>query len=219
MNYENPSIKFRYKGAKRICVFANYRSASSYIHNTITTVNSNVPLGEYFAEVNPNIDGPCENKDTNNTFSYEKAIKNLQSIPRYTVKLMANQLQFDDTKIKSVLDIVDKVVYVYRRDFIAQGLSLLSVAPHKLYSVMGFRESGQAPSIIDVPILSQEYIDRMTNILRDNYTCMAKYIKTYPGEIICLEDIVNQKPYLKTTVWNQPIPEFEDFNVEKVLFG
>lgn len=200
---------FRYPGAKRIAIFANYRSASSYTHRQVVNANNIDGLGEYFAEV-----GRQEGD-----LPFDKAMSNLQNIHRYTIKIMANQLKFDQDKIKAVLELCDKIVYVYRRDFRAQALSLISVSPNKLYSLMGFAGDGQKPTEVIVPILSEAYIKSILDLLKDNYFCMAQFIKTHPGEIICLEDLHQQKPYLKTTIWQQPVPEFEDFNVEKVLFG
>ena len=86
-------------------------------------------LGEYF-------NTRYNNHDPNTTrFNFTDQLGALKATRRCTVKLMANQLDYDEDKISQVLDAVDLVVYSYRKDYKATVLSLIAADLTNSYAV------------------------------------------------------------------------------------
>lgn len=200
------NIKYR---DKRICIITNYRTGSSSFITTISDLNKNPSMGEYFSKVSYDGKG----------FTIDKAFRNLLSMPRYTVKVMPNQLRYDMELLTKVITSSDRIIYLYRRDFVSQVKSFLAAKSTNSYSVTGYKELDQSPenSIINVPLLSNDFINEATDILKNNYITMSECYNLFPGDIYCLEDFENQNPYKKQIVWSQELPDITPYNVESLF--
>jgi LPS sulfotransferase NodH len=201
-------INDQYK-EKKICIFTNYRTGSSFLNSRIANVNRVAALGEKFSYY-----GTSNNPDI-----FEKCFRDLTSTPRFAIKLMADHLNFDHDKIEQVLNSVDKIIYLYRKDFVAQAKSYIASASTNTYTVNGFKEYGQTPenSIITIDALSHEQIDTYVNVLKENYLTMSYFYKKIPGELRCLENFEIKKPYKKTIIWKDEEPIIPDFDVESLF--
>jgi hypothetical protein len=194
---------------KKICVFTNYRTGSSMFSLNLSSSNYLPAIGEYF--------GSCLNQEG---FTYETAMRNFKSMSKCVVKFMPDHLHYNKTMIDLMLAETDKIIYLYRRNFKSQALSWLAAVSNNSFGVTGFSEFEQIPDAeIRVKNLSDKKISRATTILKQNYLMMASYIKSHPGEIICLEDMKTQRPYKRNIIWEQDIPEIEPFDVENILFS
>ena len=200
------NIKYR---DKRICIITNYRTGSSSFSSTISNLNKNTALGEYFNTVSS--DGKGLNLD--------KAFRNILSMARYVIKVMPDQLKYDIESLTKIISSSDRTIYLYRRDFVSQAKSFLAARSTNSYSITGYKELDQSPesSIINVPVLTDEFIQDSIKILINNYILMAQCYTLFPGDIYCLEDFTNQNPYKKHINWSQELPYIEPYNVEALF--
>jgi hypothetical protein len=197
------NIKYR---DKRICIITNYRTGSSSFITIISDLNKNPSMGEYFAKVSYGGKG----------FTIDKAFRNLLSMPRYLVKVMPDHLRYNMELLTNVITNSDRIIYLYRRDFVSQVNSFLAAKSTNSYSVTGYKELDQSPesSIVKVPVLSTEFIQEATDLLKNNYITMSECYKLFPGDIYCLEDFENQNPYKKQIIWSQELPYIQPYDVE-----
>jgi len=197
------NIKYR---DKKICIITNYRTGSSSFITTISDLNKNPSLGEYFSKVSYDGRG----------FTIDKAFRNVLSKPRYIVKVMPDHLRYNIELLTTIITNSDRIIYLYRRDFVSQVKSFLAAKSTNSYSVTGYKELDQTPenSIVKVPVLSTEFIQEATHILINNYLAMAECYRLFPGDIYCLEDFANQNPYKKQNIWAQELPYITPYDVE-----
>jgi hypothetical protein len=200
------NIKYR---DKKICIITNYRTGSSSLLTTIAGLNKYPSLGEYFNTVSYDGTG----------FTIDKAFRNITSMPRYIIKVMPDHLRYNMDLLTKVMSCSDRVIYLYRRDFVSQVKSFIAAKSTNSYSVTGYKELDQTPesSIVNVPVLTNEFIQEATNILTNNYLAMAECCKLFPGDVYCLEDFKNQNPYKKHINWSQNLPYIEPYDVD-ILF-
>jgi hypothetical protein len=198
-------MNIKYK-EKKICIITNYRSGSSSFCTALSDFNKLPNLGEYFNPVSYDGTG----------FTIDKALRNLYSMNRYVLKIMPGHLRHDPGLLNTVLSHADKVIYLYRRNFVAQVKSLLAANSTNSFCVNGYKEYDQLPetSIVKVPELSDEFIHKNINILKNNYLVMADCFNKFPGEVFCLEDFPKQNPYHTTVVWKKEVTDISHFDVE-----
>lgn len=203
-------MNIKYK-EKKICVLTNYRSGSSSFCTAIGNTNKTFMLGEYFNPVSYNGTG----------FTIDKALRNLYSMNRYVLKLMPDHLRYNKELLDTVLSHVDKVIYLYRRDFVAQVKSFLAANSTKSFGVTGYKELDQSPetSIIKVPELSDTFIQENISTLKNNYLVMSECFKKFPGEVFCLEDFPKQNPYRTTIIWKKEVTDIPKFDVDSLFSG
>ena len=197
-------MHIRYK-EKKICLLTNYRSGSTSFCNALSNTNKIPIIGEYFNPVTFNKTG----------FTIDKALRNLTSMNKYILKVMPDHLRYNSELLTTVLSHADRVIYLYRRDFIAQSKSFLAANSTKSFGITGYKELDQSPetSIVKVPELSEEYVHRNITVLKNNYLMMAECFKKFPGEVFCLEDFPKQNPYRSTIIWKKEVTNIPDFNV------
>jgi len=149
-------------------------------------------MGEFFTGVKYNF------------FTPEKAVNSIKSMKTFAVKLIADQLNFDNSYIEEVLKVSDSIIYLYRKNFISQVLSYIAATETSSYAA-GFDQPSDTIEI-RVPKVNIQAIYEYEEIIRNNYLKMSYFHKIYPGKIVCLEDI-KQNPYNKKITWFQPINE------------
>jgi hypothetical protein len=157
--------------------------------------NKVIGMGEYFTGVKYKL------------YSYEKAFKSISSMKTYAIKLLADQVDFNDDQIESVLNISDKIIYLYRKDYISQVLSYISATETSSYA-LGFNDTRQDVVEVVVPKITEDTIKEYETLLRNNYLKMSQMFKKYPGQLVCLEDLT-QKPYKNKIIWSQPVEEIK----------
>lgn len=191
---------------KKICVVTNYRSGSSSFCTALSDFNKLPNLGEYFNLASYDGTG----------FTIDKALRNLYSMNKYVLKIMPGHLRHNPELLNNVLSHADKVIYLYRRNFVAQVKSLLAADSTNSFCVNGYKEYDQSPenSIIKVPELSNSFIQKHIDILKNNYLVMADCLKKFPGEVFCLEDFPKQNPYRTTILWTKEVTNIPNFEVE-----
>lgn len=203
----NGNMKLKFK-EKRICVFANYRTASTTVYQSIVENNNLPSLAEYFRTTNI---GYAK------LFPYEKAFRNFNSMNEFALKIMADHVQYDQQKITDILNRCDRIVYTYRRDFKSQALSWLAANSTASYADLR-KLNGDVAEFI-VPHMSPVYITKQLDMLKNNYITMGEFCKSHPGDIICLDDFEEKNPYTRVYTWSAGKPEIPDFDVEQAIFG
>jgi hypothetical protein len=198
----------RYK-EKKICIFTNYRTGSSFLNSRIAATNNLLAIGEHFNYYNIK----------NNLPLFDTCYTDLISKPRFAVKLMADHLVYNNELIEKVLTKVDKIIYLYRKDFTAQAKSYISSASTNTFMVTGLKETFQTPedSVITVADLEQSVIDNYIDTLKKNYYTMAYFYKKFSGDLLCLEDFKIKNPYQKTIMWGGKEPVIPEFDVESLF--
>ena len=158
-------------------------------------------------------------------------------------KVMPNQIKTEGG-MDRVLNKVDKIYYLYRRDFMAQLKSWITVRQKGDFGGTGFmtfknsrgvdkmRELHLAKLGIGEPVKHHINIDedwkrnqqlRSNNLctgLIDNYKAMEETMKEHPGELICMEDYFKElhyPAYNREITWEKEPEIPEDFDVEKLL--
>tara|TARA_B100001057_G_scaffold160412_2_gene161052 strand:+ start:661 stop:1419 length:759 start_codon:yes stop_codon:yes gene_type:complete len=156
-------------------------------------------------------------------------------------KIMPWQVR-DDYIIKQILESVDKIYYLYRRDFEATCKSWIAVRRWGDFGKTGFKYQSNnftyerireqhlgllgkdEKHIVEVdpndPFLNGGMgvvtVPNCINQIRDNYERMKWLYKLYPGELICMEDyFVRDKwrPYNKQVNWVEEI-DIPHYDVE-----
>lgn len=193
---------------KKICVFTNYRTGSSSLTQNIATLNNIESVGEQFA---------YESVDRDIS-KFEKTFLDIHKNNQFVLKLMADHLRYNDELINKVLSSVDKIIYLYRRDFTAQAKSYIASYLTHTLGPFGYKEIiNSKSSIINVPENYTEHFDNIVNKLKMNYLKMSEFYKKVPGDLLCLEDFEVKRPYIKTVIWPGPEPIIEPYDVESLF--
>lgn len=200
--------------ANRICLVTNYRTGSSNIITNISETNRLQTYGEYFAPVGW----------SSKLFSFDTAFRNVNSVKKFTLKLMADHVDHDMNNIARILDIMNEIKYLYRRDFTSQALSYIAARTTHSYAVTGYREMYQSSdTTVHVRHVPVQVIEECCDILINNYKTMAKIMKIYPGDVLCLEDLSIKKPYTRTITWEDDVVDIiasiPKIDVESILFS
>jgi hypothetical protein len=142
--------------------------------------------------------------------------------------------------LREVARSVDKLFYLYKRDFVSQVKSYLSLAllgnfldtgfqrRHSVFTFEGMKDvhlgtSGDSEKVISKVTAHEQSkfpFHTATSVrqgLIENYKEMAQLYKEIPGELVCSDDYFSgerYKPYNKEIVWEIGEPEVEDFDVE-----
>jgi len=148
---------------------------------------------------------------------FDGVLEDILKKNKFVLKLMPDHLKYNDDMILRVLNSMDKVIYLYRRDFTAQAKSLIAAYLTDTFGFYGHKEmSNPINPIITVPEDFEDHVHTLTNVLKNNYIKMAEFYKKIPGELLCLEDFESQRPYQKTIVWPRE-PNIEFFDVESLF--
>lgn len=133
--------------------------------------------------------------------------------------------QENDVPLSDVAKAVDKVVYLYRRDFTAQAKSWLGMQASLDWGRNGFKLSPSF-SLRDLHLntnlgttithhvpFTQEESDMWINQLIQNWEYVGDFYQQYPGEVICMEDYLEDTeylPYNRSYTWENEIvvPEY-----------
>lgn len=244
----------------RVCVVTNFRTGST----SFTLIKSDIYKLPYKAELfsheKPSSLGSIPSRGE--LVANMRALKYadlIQSDANLLHELKRNQACFkimpshfknerkDHTSIMhEVLQNVDKIYYLYRRDFIAQVKSWIAVRLYGDFDKTGFRVDSSSHSQherlkethlgllgnyethrITVDPKCEELngkfgeitIPNLRTQLADNYFQMAELYKKFPGELVCSEEyFVGKKyrPYNREITWTEE-PEIENLDVEKLF--
>ncbi len=175
--------------------------------------------------------------------SEEFFIQQLEAGHACCFKVMPNQIKSDDSMAR-ILNQVDKVYYLYRRDFLAQLKSWITVRQKGDFGGTGFINGKNTRGVEKMKELHlakhgvgetvKHHIDIAEDIKRnpslrthnlckgliENYERMAEIMKKHPGELICMEDYFKElsyPAYNREITWETEPEIPEDFNVEKLL--
>lgn len=197
----------------KICIFTNYRTGSSFLSRKISNLSNSVGLGEHFAYQKR------DRKITNYSESvFNEEFSNIHKNKRFLIKLMADHLDYTDGYIQQVLGSVDKIIYLYRRDFAAQAKSYVAGMMTKSLGFHGYKEMETSNiTTVTVPEEYKEHSPFLIDILKKNYIKMSEFYKKVPGDMYCLEDFEVQRPYRKIVVWPGTEPVIEPFDVESLF--
>jgi len=189
-----PDVKFK---GKRICVFTNYRTGSTFFIRETFLTNRIWPMEEW------------EHFNTDKPF--DVALKELKDKEEFVFKLMPDQIGLSKANIKKVLNECDEVIYLYRRDFEAQARGWIA------WNLSGDHEHHWGDTkTYDIKV-TQDLADWYSNELIDNYKCMKYAYKLQPGPVHVLEDFPIQIPYSRIYNWEKDI-NIPDYNTHKEVF-
>lgn len=183
---------------KRVCLVTNYRTGSTFFIRETFKVNR-IP--------------PTENWEHFNTKrSFEESFKLLQRSPSFIFKLMPDQIDHSLSGIKKIASVCDEIVYLYRRNFVAQASSWIA------WNLTGDHEHhwGENKSYKVEP--TQEIAGQYTDQLLQNYQSMKYIYNQYPGRVFCLEDFPNQYPYNRSYQWMSKV-NIPKYDVQKEVFN
>jgi hypothetical protein len=186
-------------GKKRVIVCTNYRSGSTSFCEEYIKQNK-IPRTRVLGE--------CFGSGLFAGIPFKKTFNNLCSYDKFFVKFMPSHVYFAMDKSREILSKADLIVYLYRKDFISQAKSFVSAD-----RTGSFYAGSDSPTIVKVPSVDESYVRSLTTVLKKNYECMAELRQEFPGPTYCYEDIHNNRPYNKTTIWTNE-PDIEPFNVE-----
>lgn len=159
------------------------------------------------------------NKGISTKFEILKPFDNIQTIinntktlktENYICKIMPDHISYNYEHLDIVLEHCDQIVYLYRKNFVAQVKSWIAwnisqdynhhYGPMKTYD-------------IDV---SQSQVEQYENTIRKNNDFLTECYKKYPGEVFAYEDIQTGKPYDRTNNW-QTNPIIQPYNTQEMF--
>lgn len=201
-----------YKNHKKICLFTNYRTGSSFLTGELYTRNALPGIGEYF-------DHSCQvpTKPFVTYVNFDTKLRNFKSMPKGVLKLMANHVD-SDHKIEEILNECDLVIYNYRRDFRRQALSYIAAKQNQTWQITGLPEWDQVPAEVHLKPIDEEFVDYCVKVLKFNYEKMAQFYKKYPGDLYCMEDFEIQQPYNTKYIWDGEPPVIDQFTYTDSYF-
>lgn len=198
---------------RKIVIFTNYRAGSTTFFTEYAKANrfvSSACLGEYFGSF-----FGATHQEKLEDIPFDKMFKNFSTYNKFCLKLMASHTNYNESNIEKILSKCDKIIYLYRRNFTKQALSYIGANRTNSYS-LGMPEENNFTNennteVINVPYVSNLFVNSCISILKKNYEYMAKFYNKYPGPVYCLEDLGGNKPYNKEMIWNNKpvIPEFD----------
>lgn len=234
------------KKIKTVCTVTNFRNASTSF-TLLKSEEYDLPWkSEMFSHALPHFLGKVEQgqKALNKFTKNEIDLMLLDEIVKGTkccFKLMPLHIRNEKTR-RNVVKSVDKLYYLYRRNFIDQVKSLAAVRLlGGIFTQTGFevkssdfyeraKETHLGRSGIgktSVQVVTQKHLDKWPNmpisffrdIIVNNYIEMSKLYKEFPGELICYEDYFKGEKYLR---YNKQVhweiePIIEDFDVESLF--
>jgi hypothetical protein len=240
-----------------VLIVTNFRAGSTAF-TLLKAQEYNLPFkGELFSHERPHSLGEAKatwelnqlgifGKEKRKEFaSDEKFIEQLENGEPCCFKYMPYQLHQQDKNIDRLMNSVDKIYYLYRRDFMAQCKSWIAVRQQGDFGGTGFIsgpqiskaqfEESQREKHLGLLGKTEEpvkhhieinpeglYATRLVKQLTNNYEYMAKLYKKYPGELVCMEDFFENRPEEKynriVTFERDPILP-EGFDVEKLFMG
>ena len=182
---------------KRCLIITNYRVGSTY-----------------FIRKNAEHHGVTCGFEYVNDHGYSKALHFCKNTPNWIIKVMPDQLKHNIKIYETIIQYTDKIVYLYRQNFTAQAKSW--IAMNKLGD---WGETRQHPN--DRPLhhnvnVDQNFCDKWTKILIDNYNSIQQIYKRYPGDIHCFEDFTTYLPYKRIYNWNYE-PRIPHYDVENIF--
>lgn len=251
-----------YSQINKVCVVTNFRTASTsftllkadmyklpykaelFSHEKPSALGSIPSRGELVANMRALKYADLIQSDANLLF--ELKYKNTPACFKIMPSHFKNTHKDHTEIMHEVLASVDKIYYLYRRDFISQVKSWIVVRRYGDFDKTGFRvdASSHEPDrrlrethlgllgnyethkvTIDPKCreLNGDFgeitIPNLRDQLADNYLQMAKLYKMFPGELVCSEDYFSGKrynPYNREITWTEE-PEIKDLDVEKLF--
>lgn len=243
----------------RILVITNYRAGSTSF--TLHKAEEyNVPYkGEMFSRprpygigqamanveiINSKVDMTDDERDWRT--SEELFIHQLENNFPCCFKYMPHQLENVEANFDKLMQNVDKIYYLYRRDFMAQCKSWIAVRRIGDFGGTGFKTNfhkqprleaaqkeihlgtlGNDEKIVhNISIKNDSNISfhlragLLVNQLVEKYKLMADLYEKYPGEIVCMEDYFEDKPfnrYNREVIFDQDPILPEGFCPEKLF--
>lgn len=132
------------------------------------------------------------------TFTRERRVEQFNSNDSAITKLVpgcfntpGDYTTLYDVHTKNLLDNADKIFYCYRRDTEQQ---IYSLAVALKTSEWGPRRTKTVRFNLLSDSDSKELLDAEERVIK-NYRRMIELFDSYPGEIICSEDYLENKPY------------------------
>lgn len=191
-----PDVKFK---GKKVCVLTNYRTGSTFFIRETFLSNRIMPMEEW---------EHFNNKEK----SFDQLLREVKDRKKFVFKLMPDQIDFDPKKYQKILDECDEVVYLYRKDFVAQAKGWIA------WNIAGDHDHHYGDvKQYDVKVtqdLANWYIDELIG----NYKFMKQAFKEKPGSVYCLEDFPIQVPYARLYNWQNEI-SIPVYNTYKEVFG
>jgi len=219
----------------RILIVTNFRAGSTAF-TLYKAQEHDVPYkGEMFSRPRPygigqamsnveivNLKTPMDDAEKDKRTSEEFFIHQLENNFPCCFKYMPHQLENIEENFDKLMQNVDKIYYLYRRDFMAQCKSWIAVRRIGDFGGTGFTESyvkrqpsdeirqreihlgtlGKGKKVVhEVSIKDESHLNwhlragLLVNQLIDKYKLMAEIYQKYPGEIVCLEDFFEDKPF------------------------
>lgn len=175
--------------------------------------------------------------------SEEFFLQQLEAGHACVFKVMPNQVSSDEA-MDRILNKVDKIYYLYRRDFLAQVKSWIAVRQIGDFGGTGFVSYKNAVGVEKMKQLHlakhgigetvKHHVDiqsdweknyhlrsgPLTEGLIKNYENMAETMKKHPGELICMEDYFKElhyPAYNREVTWEIEPKIPPGFDVEKTL--
>lgn len=219
----------------RILVITNFRAGSTAF-TLYKAQEYDVPYkGEMFSRPRPygigqamanveivNLKVPMDDAEKDKRTSEEFFIHQLENNFPCCFKYMPHQLENVEENFDKLMQNVDKVYYLYRRDFMAQCKSWIAVRRIGDFGGTGFKTTfsksaaeksqreihlgtlGNDDKIVHEVTIKDDNTRNwhlraglLVNDLIDKYKMMAEIYQKYPGEIVCLEDFFEDKPHNK----------------------
>jgi hypothetical protein len=190
-------LDIKFKG-KRVCLVTNYRTGSTFFIRETFKVNKIPPTPNW--------------EHFNSTKSFNESFNLLRKGPSFIFKLMPDQIDHSVSGIKQIANRCDEMVYLYRRDFVAQASSWVA------WNLTGDHEHHWGEDRMYEVEPTQEIADKYTNQLLENYQSMKYIYNQYPGKVFCLEDFPNQYPYNRNYKWMSKV-SIPKYNVQKEVFN
>jgi len=162
---------------KRCMVITNYRCGSTY-----------------FVEKNWK-QGYTNHYEIFDKKPYDDALHTLETTDNWIFKVMPQQKRQHKTAkidfIERCIQRADKLVYLYRRDFAKQCISWIGknlTGDWNHNPINGDYETHKVN-------ITQHHADNLCRVLIDGWEDIKQYYNKFPGEVYCLDDYQEQKPY------------------------
>ena len=136
------------------------------------------------------------NSDTDNF--YERQLQSWIKSDVVSCKLLAHQiLKTPNHIVNGILQEANNIAYLYRKDSTAQVYS--AIISKKLKQHLP-RKKTEDKTFIDI---TQEDFNNQSQDLLENSLYIKKLLEQYPGNVYCLEDDFDHKPYADVYDYNK----------------
>ena len=239
---------------KSVCIVTNYRTASTSF-TLIKADEYGLPYkGELFSHERPYRIGAVPRlgelkhiprQEKIEMTKEELIIDEIKNGTECCFKLMPLQIE-NELNTEQLLKSVDKIYYLYRRDFKSQCLSWIAARALGDWGKTGFKVKTSIKDLFerqkelhlgtvgkkDSPVIRNITLEKLSHYdpekkrvkmlikdLMENYIEMSKLYRKFPGELVCTEDYFSgnkYNPYNRVTTFDVEI-DVPDFNVEQLF--